>query len=104
MSGRLPLPPCRIVGQRANRVAFDLVRDIEQSVYLRDSRIARDHPLHDPPYPTQTLAARGALATTLVLVKFGKPGDGLDDIRRFVHDDHGGGAQRALDRLQTVEI
>ena len=96
--------PHRAVGQRADRVTLDLVRDVEQHVDLRHRGIAFDHALHDPPHPTRTLAARGALAAALVLVEFRQPRDRLYDIGRLVHDDDGGGAEPALDGDQAVEI
>src|SRR5258708_35686077 len=37
-------------------------------------------------------------------VEFRQPGDRLDDVGRFVHDDHGGGAEAAFDVAQGVEI
>src|ERR1700724_2897592 len=70
----------------------------------RPRGVPRHQPLHSPPYPTQTLAARRALAAALVLVKLRKPSDRLHNIRRLVHDDNGSGAKGALDRLQAVKI
>src|SRR5690242_16985992 len=85
-------------------MTLDLMRDIEQRVDLRHRGIAFDHALHDPPHPTRTLAARGALAAALVLVEFRQPRNRLYDIGRLVHDDDCGGAEPALDRDQAVEI
>src|SRR5580704_919903 len=85
-------------------MTLDLVRDVEQHVDLRYRGIAFDHALHDPPYPTRTLAARGALAAALVFVEFRQSRDRLYDIRRLVHDDDGGGPKPTLDSDQAVEI
>src|ERR1700733_7636337 len=60
--------PCRCVPQRANRMPFDLVGDIEQHVDFGDGGVAFHHALHDAPHPTSAFAARRALATAFVLV------------------------------------
>ena len=96
--------PHRAVGQRADRVALDLVGDVEQHVDLRDRGVAFDHALHDPPHPAAALAAWGALAAALVLVEFRQPRDRLHDVGRFVHHDDRGGAEPALHGDQAVEI
>src|SRR5476651_2080681 len=96
--------PRRAVGERANRVAFDLLGDVVQRIDLLDPRVARDHPLHHAPDPTESLAAGRALATALVLVEVGQTGDRLDDVGRLVHDDDRCRAEAALLVLQRVEV
>src|SRR5579872_2973906 len=96
--------PHRAVGERADRVAFDLGGHRLMLNEILDRRVALDHPLHDAPDPSQPFAAWGALATALVLVEGRKPGDGADDVGRFVHDDQRRGAEPRFLGDQRVEI
>src|SRR5579859_3851308 len=67
--------PGRSVAERADRVAFDLVGDVEQHVDLLDRRVALHQPLHHAPHPARALAAGRALAAALVLVEMRQPRD-----------------------------
>src|ERR1700757_3526179 len=55
------------VRQGADRMALDLVRNVQQHVDLGPRGFAPDHALHPPPYPAGTFAAWGALAAAFVL-------------------------------------
>src|SRR6202158_6618577 len=57
-----------------------------------------------PPHPARTLTARRALAAALVLVKIGNPRHRTDQVGRFVHHDHRGGAETGAQFSQAVEI
>src|SRR6202158_1161680 len=57
-----------------------------------------------PPHPARTLTARRALAAALVLVEIGNPRDRTDQVGRFVHHDHRGGAETGAQFSQAVEI
>ena len=59
----------RAVAERANRVAFDLMRDFEQHVDLFDLSLPFRHALQYAPHPSGALAAGCTLAATFVLVK-----------------------------------
>src|SRR5208283_2740311 len=96
--------PRGAVCQRADRMTLDLVRNVEQHVHLCYRGVALDHALHDPPYPPETLAARGALAAALMLVEFRQPRDRLHDVRRFIHHDDRRRAESTLDGDEAVEI
>src|SRR5437870_83070 len=90
--------PGGTVGQGADRMALDLLRDVVEHVDLGDRGISGDHPLHDTPYPAETLAARRALAAALMLIELRQPRDRPHDVGRFIHDDQCGGAEPALHR------
>ena len=96
--------PCRRISQRADRVAFDLVRDFFEKIDLRDLRPAFDQAVHHPGHPAGAFSAGRALSTTFMHVELGQSSDRLDDIRRLVHDDDRRGSQARLDVLQRVEI
>src|SRR5580704_3064352 len=61
--------PYRAIGQRADRVAFDLGGDLLKHIELFDRRVALDHALHDPPDPAEAFPTGCALATTFMLVE-----------------------------------
>src|SRR5437588_3962197 len=82
--------PGRRLAKRANRVALDFRRDIEQHVDLALLRAAFRHAGHDTPEPSSALPARGTLAAALVLIKIAEPRDRANDVGRFVHHDDGG--------------
>src|SRR5215469_9153499 len=96
--------PHRTIGQRADRMPLDFVGHVEQHVDLSRRGVTLNHALHDPPYPTGTLSARGALAAALVLVEFCQPRDRPYDVGGFVHYNHSGGAEPTHDGNQDVEI
>ena len=77
--------PGRRVAERADGVALDLRRDLEQHVDLALLRAALGHARQHAPHPARALAARRALAAALVLVEIGDAGDGADDVGRLVH-------------------
>src|ERR1700721_1912369 len=52
--------PDRAIGQRTDRVAFDLGGHFLQQIKILDRRITLDHALHHAPHPAQPLAARRA--------------------------------------------
>ena len=66
--------------------------------------IAGDEAFHDAPHPAGAFAARRALAAAFMLVEVGQPGDGANDIGRFVHDDDGSGAETRLQIAQAIKI
>lgn len=63
-----------------------------------------DPPRHHVGHPGRALTAGRALSTRLMLVKLGEPGDGLDHIRRFVHDDDGTRAEAGAKVLERVIV
>ena len=79
--------PGRGVAERADRVALDLLGNVEQHVDLALVRAALGHAADHAPHPARALAARRALAAALVLVEIAEPGDGADDVGRLVHHD-----------------
>ena len=96
--------PDAAIGERADRVPFDLPRHLLQHVDLVDFRAALHHPPHHPVHPAHALAAGGALAAALVLVELRQAGDRLDDVGGLVHHDHARRAQARLVLAQRVEI
>src|SRR5262245_38525485 len=96
--------PSGRVAERADGMALDLIADIEQHIDLGLLGLALGHAFEHAPHPTGALAARRALAAGFILVEIGDASDGADDVGRFVHDDHAGGAEPGLQRLETVEV
>src|SRR5262249_16966220 len=96
--------PHRAISESTNRVALDFARHVIEHIDLRDRGIAGDHAFQHAPDPTAPLATGRALAAALVLVEPGEDHDRLDDVGGFVHHDQRGGAERALDLDQGVEI
>src|SRR5579862_9632929 len=96
--------PGGAVAEGADRVAFDLGRDFPQHVDLALLRTAFGHAFEHAPHPAHAFAARRALAAALVLVEIRDARHGFDDVGRFVHDDHGRGAERRFLVAATVEI
>src|SRR6476620_4555746 len=72
--------PSRRVAERADGVTLDLLRPIEKRVDLALLRAAIDHAHHHAPHPAGALAARRALAATLVLVEVRQPRDRAHDV------------------------
>lgn len=96
--------PGGTVTQSANRVSLDLLRDLPEHVDFFWPSIAADESGHDLVHPADTLAARRALSTALVFVEGDQSGDGLDDVRRLVHDDDRGCSERGLASDETVKV
>src|SRR5215831_19237269 len=96
--------PGRAVAERTDGVALDLGCDFHQHVDLALVRAAFRHAAEHPPHPTHALAAGRALATALVFVEVRDAGHGADDICRFVHHDHGRGAEGGFELPGAVEI
>src|SRR6516165_6268978 len=96
--------PGRAVAERTDGVALDLGCDFHQHVDLALVRAAFRHAAEHPPHPTHALAAGRALATALVFVEVRDAGHGADDIGRFVHHDHGRGAEGGFELPGAVEI
>src|SRR3546814_8523099 len=71
------------VAQRADRVALDLLGDLEQRIDLARLGVAGTQPFHHAPHPAGAFATRGALAATLVLVKMRDATDRADDVGRL---------------------
>src|SRR4051812_40353202 len=92
------------IAQRADSVALDLLGDVEQLIDIRYLRVAFAQPLHHAPHPPGALAARGALAATLMLVEIADAADRADDVGRLVHDDYRRGAEAGTEHLQPVEV
>ena len=67
--------PRRRIAQGANRVAFNLPRHLIQHVDFLGLRPALNHAVHHPHHPPRALAARRALAATLMFVELGQPGN-----------------------------
>jgi hypothetical protein len=81
--------PGSSVTQRADRVTFDLVRQLFQHVDLSEVSVTDLHTLEHVYHPPSTLTTRRALTTRLVLVEFGQSKDRINDISLIVHDDDG---------------
>src|SRR5262245_5109044 len=96
--------PSRAVSERADGMALDLGGDLHEHVDLALVGTAFGHAGEDAPHPAHALAARCALATALVLVEIRDPRHGADNIGRFVHHNHSGGAERGLELAAAVEI
>src|SRR5215217_4441237 len=86
------------VAERADGVALDLGRDLQEHVDLAPLRSPLGHAGEDAPHPAGALAAGGALAARLVLVEIRDAGD------RAVEYDHGRGAKSAFEVAQGVEV
>src|SRR3954471_24205453 len=71
------------VAQRADRMALDLLGDVEQLIDRLDLGVAGPQFLHDPPHPAGALTARGALAAALMLVEIADAADRADDVGRL---------------------
>src|SRR5690606_8262758 len=61
--------PGRRLAERADRVAFHLLGDIEQGVDLLDLCLAPHQPVHYPHHPASALTAGRALPAALMLVE-----------------------------------
>lgn len=61
--------PSGRIAQGADAVALDLARNLLEHVDLLDLGVAGHHACHDVAQPRRALAARSALAATLVLVE-----------------------------------
>ncbi len=96
--------PSRRIAERADRVTFHLIRNLEQQIDLLRIGIARDETFHHAPHPAGALAAGRTLSARLVFIEPRQPRDRLHDIGRTIHHDHGRGAQPGLHVTQTVEI
>ena len=96
--------PGRGVAERADRVALDLLGDVEQHVDLALLRAALGHARHHPPHPAGAFAAGRALAAALVLVEIRQPRDRAHDVGRLVHHDHRRGAEAGAQLAQRIEI
>src|SRR5262249_39883548 len=96
--------PGRAIPEGADRMALDLGGDLHEHVDLALMRAAFGHAAEDSPHPAHALAAGRALAAALMLVEIRDARHGADDVGRFVHHDHGGGAERGLELAATVKI
>src|SRR5690606_38892254 len=96
--------PRRRIAECADRMTFDLLRDLEQHVDLALLGITRHHALHHPPHPARAFTAGRALTAAFMLEEGGQPGNCADDIRRLVHDDHRSRPEGRLLVSHTVEI
>mmetsp|Transcript_29325 Transcript_29325/g.50220 ORF Transcript_29325/g.50220 Transcript_29325/m.50220 type:complete len:387 (+) Transcript_29325:480-1640(+) len=92
------------VAQGADRVAFDLIGELLEHVDLLELGVARDEAVHDVGHPRGALAARRALAARLVLVELGQTRDRGDNVRRFVEDGDGRGAEAGPPALEVVKV
>src|SRR5690349_17693727 len=72
--------PSRRVAERADGVAFDLGRNLEQHVDLALLGAALGHAVEHAPHPARALAARSALAAALVLVEIRDASNGAHDV------------------------
>src|SRR5262245_41144545 len=86
--------PGGAVAEGADRVALDLVSDVEQRVDLTLMGSAFRHAREHAPHPAHALAAGSALAAALVLVEVGDARHRVHDVGRLVHHDHSRGAER----------
>src|SRR5215468_2560227 len=89
--------PRRRVTKGANRVPFDLVRDLEQLPNLPLLGAPLSHPGQHPPHPARPFATGCALPTTFVLIEVRNARDSAYDVRRFVHNDDGGRPEPTLE-------
>ena len=85
--------PGRRIAQCADRMALDLIGDIQQHIDLALLGAPIRHAGQDPPHPARAFAAGRALAAALMLVEISQPANGADDVGRFVHHDDGRGAE-----------
>lgn len=82
--------PCSSITQRADRVTFDLIRQLLQHVNLGEVSVTQLHALKHVNHPTSTLTAGSTLTARLVLVELGESQDSINDISLVVHNNHGG--------------
>src|ERR1700735_2185816 len=61
--------PRGCVAERADRMPFDLLGDVEQHVDLAFLRATLNHALHDAPHPSGAFTARRTLAAAFMLIK-----------------------------------
>src|SRR3546814_13069583 len=73
------------ISEGADRVAFDLPRDVEEHVDLLRAGVALHHPLHDPEKPACALAAGRALPAALMHVEMRQAGDRVAGIPTCYH-------------------
>src|SRR3990167_1728156 len=92
------------VAERADRVAFNLPRDIEQLVDFGGLGVADRHALQNAPHPAGALAAGRALAAAFMLVKIRDAGDRAHDIGRLVHNDDRRRTEPRAHVAQRIEI
>src|SRR5690606_35772975 len=96
--------PSGCIAERADRVAFDLVRDIDEHVEVLLAALARQDSAQHAIHPAGAFAARRALTARFGVVE---PRDALQDAHHaggFVHHDHRTGAERRADLAQTVVV
>ena len=72
--------PSSSIAQSTNGVSFNLPCKLLEHVYLGEVGVSNLDSLKDVNHPAGSLSARSALAATLVLVEFGQPQYGVDDI------------------------
>src|SRR5262249_12645276 len=96
--------PSRAIAERADGVALGPGRLLHQHGEPAVGGPAFRHTGEHAPHPAHSLPAGRALAAALMLVEIGDAGHGADDVRRFVHHDHRGGAERGLELAAAVEI
>src|SRR5262249_43283777 len=96
--------PSGAVAEGADGMTLDLGRDLPQRVDLALLGTAFRHAREHAPHPAHAFAAGRALTAALVLVEIGDARHRLHDVSRFIHDDHGGGAERRFLLAAAVEI
>src|SRR3970040_289611 len=96
--------PGRRIAEGADRVAFDLVRDVDEHVELRPLGLAFRDPREHAVEPSRALAARRALSAGLGHVEACDTAQHADHASRLVHDDRGAGAEPRARGAQRIEI
>mmetsp|Transcript_9730 Transcript_9730/g.39603 ORF Transcript_9730/g.39603 Transcript_9730/m.39603 type:complete len:528 (-) Transcript_9730:20-1603(-) len=96
--------PRRGVAEGADRVAFDLPRELLEHGNLARVGVALLHADEQLLEPRRALAARRALPARLVAVEVREAADGGDHVDRLVHDGDRRRAEARATRLQVVEV
>jgi len=92
------------ISQSADSVALNLLSELPQHVDLSVLGFSNLHSFEGVSQPSSSLPTWSALPTTLMLVEFAQPQDGLDHISGFIHNYNCRSAQSTLELPQGVEV
>src|SRR5882672_2249798 len=96
--------PRRRVAERADRVAFDAVRDIDDEVQVLHAPFACEDSLHHAVHPARAFPAGRALATGFGFVEARDALEHLHHAGRLVHHDDRRGTDRRADLPERVVV
>src|SRR6185437_8920344 len=94
--------PGGCVSERADGVAFDAIRHVQEESQLLASRLAGQHPFEEAVHPTRAFAAGRALSAGLGHVEAGDALQHAHHAGRLVHHNDSGRTDRGTRGLQRV--